>query len=65
MLLAKLNTLVKVPDTVSLRWENDTLIASGAGTREWLEQFNALPFGWLGIEKINYSELKIVPTVDK
>lgn len=56
----KIRTFLKVPDSVSLRWENNTLVASGKCSKQFYERFVNLPFNWLGVVHIDYTRLEVV-----
>ena len=57
LLMNKISGALRTPSSVRLQLANGTLVASGTSSETWLEQLRTLPLSWLGIERIDYSEL--------
>ena len=57
LLVNKISGALRTPSSVRLQLANGTLVASGTSSETWLEQLRTLPLSWLGIERIDYSEL--------
>lgn len=59
VLLEKIRRHLKAPNSISLAWENGVLQISGYASKEWVRRIMALPFTWLGVERVDFSNVEV------